>query len=64
MKLETKVFYISEYVIINSGKWDQNEYFNFYYSRQKPEGKNQYNRAFFHKIKGRNNSAISLKYSF
>lgn len=26
MKLETKVFYISKCVIINSGKWYQNEH--------------------------------------
>jgi hypothetical protein len=60
MKLETKVFYISECVIINSGKWYQNEYVIFHYSRQKPEGRNQCNHAFFHKMKDRNKSLLLL----
>lgn len=53
MKLENKVFYISECVIINSGKWYQNEYFSFHYSRQESEGENQCNHVFlfFHKVK-------------
>lgn len=60
MKLETMVFYISECVIINSGKLYQNEYFSLHDSRQKPGGRNHCNHTVFYKIKGRNKSLLLL----